>query len=146
METNEYIFIKRGSIKFNNKFDYSQINYINCDIPVKIICPIHGEFYQTPYNHYKTTKYGCPKCAIEINMKLKNQKLYEKFIKKSKIIHNDYYDYSFINFINMETPVKIICPIHGEFYQIPYVHYANGCGCQECAKLVRINKKTIIND
>src|SRR5690606_28109573 len=26
----------------------------------------------------------------------------------------------------------IICPIHGEFNQYPYVHY-RGCGCPKCA-------------
>jgi hypothetical protein len=35
----------------NNKYDYSKVEYINTNSKVKIICPIHGEFEQTPHNH-----------------------------------------------------------------------------------------------
>lgn len=44
-----------------NKYDYSLVNYINKDIKVKIICPEHGLFEQTPGSH-NNTKTGCPTC------------------------------------------------------------------------------------
>ena len=37
------------------------------------------------------------------------------FIKEASIIHNNRYDYSNVIYINQNTKVKIICPIHGEF-------------------------------
>ena len=44
-----------------DKYDYSQAIYINAKTKIKIICPAHGEFWQTPSNH---TKYGgCYECA-----------------------------------------------------------------------------------
>lgn len=46
----------------------------------------------------------------------------ENFIKKSNIIHNNKYDYSKVEYLNARTPVKIICPVHGEFSQLPYNH------------------------
>ena len=51
-----------------------------------IICTEHGEFWQTPNRHL--ANHGCPKCGG-------NEKLTcEEFIKRSKEIHGDKYDYS----------------------------------------------------
>ena len=76
-------FIKKAVEKHNNKYDYSKVKYVNSQTKVCIICPEHGEFWQTPANHlYKTT---CPKCSIkEIHDKQKSNK--EEFIKKAKEI------------------------------------------------------------
>lgn len=35
--------------------DYSKVKYFNRQTKVSIICPIHGEFMQTPAHHLK----GC---------------------------------------------------------------------------------------
>ena len=53
------------------------------------------------------------------------------FIDKAKKIHGDKYDYSLVNYINLRTKVKIICPIHGEFEQKPEKHLMKR-GCQKC--------------
>ena len=53
------------------------------------------------------------------------------FIKKSKEIHKDKYDYSLVEYINTETKVKIICPIHGIFEQKPR-NNLRGQGCIKC--------------
>jgi hypothetical protein len=44
----------------------------------------------------------------------------KEFIEKSKIIHNDKYNYSKSIYINCKTRIIIICPIHGEFEQTSY--------------------------
>jgi hypothetical protein len=56
----------------------------------------------------------------------------EEFIKRSQEKHGDKYDYSKSIYVNKNTPVCIICPKHGEFWQKPCVHWI-GCGCQKCA-------------
>ena len=55
----------------------------------------------------------------------------DDFIKKSKKIHGDRYDYSKVNYISSSDPVEIICPIHGPFTQIPSEHL-RGSGCKKC--------------
>lgn len=55
----------------------------------------------------------------------------EEFILKSKLIHGDKYDYSFVEYLNNKTKVKIICKEHGEFLQKPNNHL-NGQNCQKC--------------
>lgn len=56
----------------------------------------------------------------------------QHFINKSNIIHFFKYDYSSVIFINQQTKVVIICPIHNEFQQVPMSHI-KGVGCPMCA-------------
>ena len=43
----------------------------------------------------------------------------------------DKYDYSLVDYTDSKTKVKIICPKHGVFEQIPSGHL-NGRGCSKC--------------
>ena len=106
-----------------DKYDYSNVEYVNNDIKVCIICPIHGEFWQLPNAHLQG--HGCCKCAN--NKKLTT----EEFIEKAKEVHGDKYDYSKVEYINNKTKVIITCHIHGEFLQLPNAHL-QGHGCDKC--------------
>lgn len=55
----------------------------------------------------------------------------EEFIKKAETVHGDRYDYSKVEYINNQTPVEIVCPIHGAFIQRPSNHL-RGNGCPQC--------------
>ena len=117
------------------KFDYSKVNYVNKTTKVCIICPKHGEFWQTPYNHLHSQG-GCIGCAKELNISKRSSNT-EKFIKKAKEIHKDEngnpkYDYSKVNYINSNTKICIICPKHGEFWQTPANHLT-GNSCPKCS-------------
>lgn len=60
------IFIIRAKSYHGSKYDYSSSVYINATAKVKILCPTHGEFMQSPSNHTnKTHPQGCPICAKE---------------------------------------------------------------------------------
>lgn len=55
-------FIKQANSIHNNKYDYSQIEYINNRKKIKIFCKEHNEyFWQLPSNHLKG-KVGCKYC------------------------------------------------------------------------------------
>jgi len=56
----------------------------------------------------------------------------KQFIINSKLTHNNKYDYSLVNYINIKTKVQIICPIHGIFEQRPSNHLDHK-GCLKCA-------------
>ena len=59
-------FINRSTIKHNGKYDYSNVNYINCELKVSIWCPEHKEYFeQKAMTHLNGC--GCPKCALEID-------------------------------------------------------------------------------
>lgn len=99
-------FKQKANQKFNNKFDYSKTNYTNAHNKICIICPDHGEFWQTPMNHIKSD-YGCPICA-KIHEALKRKDTTESFIKKCLEKYGNKYDYSKVSYINSSTPVIII--------------------------------------
>lgn len=111
-----------------DKYDYSKVEYKNNKTKIVITCPIHGDFLQSPNSHLKGR--GCKKCGIERTV-LKEKSTKEKFIEKSIKIHGDKYDYSKVNYINNKTKVCIICPEHGEFWQVPNNHLT-GYGCERC--------------
>lgn len=62
-------------------------------------------------------------------MPKKNTK--EEFIERAKKVHGDKYDYSKVEYVNNNTKVCIVCPIHGEFWQRPGDHML-GRGCRFC--------------
>jgi very-short-patch-repair endonuclease len=132
-------FINKAKEIHNDKYDYSKINYIKMNEKVIIVCKEHGDFEQTPSNHI-THKYGCQKC---VGNYLSNT---EEFIEKAKLIHNDKYDYSNINYINNHTNVIITCKEHGDFEQTPQTHLS-GCGCKCCGiATMKIKQKTDIDN
>ena len=116
--------IERFKLKHGDKYDYSKVNYVNTHEKVCIICPEHGEFWQTPHDHLRGN--GCPKCA-------RQRKTTQGFILKAIKKHGGKYDYSKANYIGCKKKICIICPKHGEFWQMPNTHLS-GCGCQECKK------------
>jgi hypothetical protein len=44
-------FIEKARLKHGDKYDYSKAEYTNSKTKVCIICPEHGEFWQTPGDH-----------------------------------------------------------------------------------------------
>lgn len=53
-------FIEKASLVHSNKYDYSNVKYINTREQILINCPIHGEFEQIARNHLNGC--GCPIC------------------------------------------------------------------------------------
>ena len=119
-------FIKQAREVHGDKYNYSKVSYINTHTKVCIICPEHGEFWQTPNVHLN--KHGCPKCC-----KRNTKYTKEDFVLKARQIHGWKYDYSKVEYVNSSTKVCIICPEHGEFWQTPGSHLS-GKGCEKCVR------------
>lgn len=58
-------FIEKAKEVHGNKYDYSKVKYENTRTKICIICPEHGEFWQTPNKHLQGN--GCPQCACKNN-------------------------------------------------------------------------------
>lgn len=130
-------FINKSRGMHGSKYDYSKVEYKNSTTKVCIVCPIHGEFFQTPSSHLRGS--GCPSCGstkLTVN----------EFIKRAKKVHGDKYDYSKVEYKNGATKVCIICKEdgHGEFFQRPYDHISRGCGCRKCVGLERLTTEDFI--
>ena len=65
------------------------------------------------------------------------------FFEKAPKIHNNYYDYSKVDFTGLTKEIIIICPVHGEFNQLARSHL-KGYGCEKCGiekiKITKIEK------
>lgn len=76
-----------------------------------------------------------------VTTKLNIDTIKERFV----LIHGNKYDYSLVNYKNQLTKVKIICPIHGEFEQLPKNHL-KGCDCPKCGFINQCDKRRKDND
>lgn len=122
-------FIKKAKKVYNDKYDYSLVEYKGHHTKVDIVCPKHGVFSKTPSQHlYGRECNGCSPARIKHLKKYK-----DKFLEKSEKIHDNKYDYSKVEYNGSANKVEIICNIHGSFLQSPKVHL-EGSGCQECGK------------
>ncbi len=129
-------FIKKAKLIHGDKYSYLNSKYEKSHTKIVITCKIHGDFLLTPNDHLNGV--GCCKCGDEscsTKRKHTQEQILERFISK----HGDEYDYSNVNYINIDTNVKIICKYHGEFLQSPYNHI-RGCKCPSCNTIVGYSK------
>ena len=145
MKTNKFTidyFIEKSKSIHGDKYDYSLVEYKNIFTPIKIICPIHGEFIQIPNSHLNG--HGCGGCGNLLKGKRQTLSLND-FIQKANIKHENKYDYSTTEYKNSKSKVKIKCLIHGEFYQTPGKHLS-GQGCPKCGTEILINSRRSDNN
>lgn len=120
-------FINLAKQVHGDKYDYSESNYLSSEKPIEIICKLHGPFLQIAYNHLNGD--NCPIC-------MGNQKSNTiEFIKKSKLIHGDRFNYDKVEYKNNRTHTVITCPKlgHGDFVMLPNSHLS-GSGCPICSE------------
>lgn len=129
-------FIEKSRSVHGPKYDYSKVEYKNNSTKVCIICPEHGEFWQSPNSHMMGN--GCPKCSKQYMDR-------DYFIECAKKIHGGKYDYSKVEYVNSHKKVCIICPEHGEFWQTPNSHL-NGIGCPKCGIRITTEKLKLGED
>ena len=122
-------FINKSILKYNNKFNYDKVNFVNMHTDIIIICPIHDEYKVSPSVHLK---HGCKKCYYDIIGKSLKKDI-TTFIIQSSDKHNNFYDYSLSTYIGNNKKISIICPKHGIFNQSPARHLS-GQGCPTCRK------------
>jgi hypothetical protein len=122
-QLNNVEFIEKSHKIHGYLYNYDKVIYKNRYTNVIITCKEHGEFLQKPNSHF--LGYGCSKCSGKI------QSNTEEFIEKSKLIHNNIYNYKKTIYIDSMKKVIIICNEHGEFSQTPNSHLS-GRGCKKC--------------
>jgi len=155
LNTNE--FVKRSFSKFGNRFDYSESEYKGMKVKVKIICKLHGEFWQTPDTHLNKGECGCPVCRLGAITRHNKTRDYsnrkykistkEDFLTKVERKYPNKFDVDLSNFTNimMNDNISITCPLHGSFKIRPkyFISECNHYGCRKCGKEAFKLKKTI---
>lgn len=128
-------FIKRAKVVHRDRYIYSLVDYKNSKTKIKITCKEHGVFEQRPNDHIQGK--GCIVCAG-----IKKKSLSE-FIKEAEKIHKNKFDYSLSDYKNNQTKIKIICPKHDEFEQMPSDHL-KGLGCAKCGCVKKLTTNEFI--
>jgi len=136
LEKRKQKFITEAEKVHSGKYDYSKVEYIRAREKVTIICPIHGDFDQTPDNH--RAGHGCKRCG-QLKVGKDNAYSLEDFIKRARKTHGNRYDYSKVKYLNDRTKVEIVCRQHGSFWQAPIHHYKYNCN--KCGNISRKRKK-----
>lgn len=117
-------FVRIAKEIHGDKYDYSQVNYTVSTKKVQIKCNVCGSVFSQVASEHLHGK-GCPNCAGNKKMTT------ETFIEKAQSIHGNRYIYNKVVYKNNHTGVVIVCPIHGEFIQMPQ-HHLSGSGCPKC--------------
>lgn len=131
----EKLITKKFREVHGNKYDYSRFVYIRNNQKSVIICPIHGEFLQTPSAHKQGE--GCLQCVKD-----KVRMPVSVFKQLANQTHNGKFNYDLITseFLKkVDEKVAIICPMHGVFYQCAGDHI-RGQGCGKCRYMIN-NKR-----
>lgn len=133
-------FKKRARLIHGKLYSYKKSIYNGCMKNLIITCRTHGDFNQTPNQHYKGE--GCPHygCRYEkVSQKLRSNT--ETLISKSKEIHKDSDGNPKINYIHTEygrnnlDKVWFTCIRHNySFRQTPDGHLNDKNGCPVCGK------------
>ena len=132
---------------FGERYSFEKVIYKAMKVPIILVCHEkdengveHGEFSMRPVNIFSSHQ-ECPKCSKENRIRLQRKPL-EKFIEEANKVHESLYEYHKVDYVNGKTKVRIVCPIHGDFWQSPTNHL-KGNGCPYCSgNAKKWNKET----
>ena len=120
-----------------NKYDYSKTVYTGIKNYISVTCNLHGDFSLVADRHKRGD--GCPMCSKQQRALSKTNDT-EIFVTKSKLIHNNFYDYSKTIYKKAKEKLIITCPLHGDFSQQACNHLS-GQGCPKCGTSSISSKK-----
>jgi hypothetical protein len=118
-------FVERAVAVHGDRYDYTQVGYVDFHSRVWIVCRMHGGFYQSPQSHV-FHRAGCPKCSQRYSPST------AEWVRQMQAIHGDRYDYTESLYRGANRLVTIGCRTHGPFDQLATRH-AHGVRCPLCA-------------
>lgn len=119
-------FIEKAVSIYGDKYNYSEILFIDLFTKIIITCKQHGDFSITPTYHLRNGK--CPECTKNEQWIYENK---ETFTSEANKVHNNYYNYENSIFKKKHSLITIKCLKHGSFTTTPFKH-VNGTRCPKC--------------
>lgn len=117
-------FIEDARKIHGDRYDYSQVQYVNSRNKVILCCRIHGNFLQSPQSHLSGQ--GCPVCKGGVRM------TQDEFLEAVKSVHGDKYNLDKVVYVSSHAKVTVTCPDHGDF-EVLANNFVRGHGCPACA-------------
>lgn len=119
-------FLKKAHKVHKDRFEYDAKSWQGSRKKLRIKCKEHGWFEQIPNDHLRLQ--GCRSCSMQ-NI---NAMPLGDVLKSFKEKHGSRYSYVKETYVNMGTPMEMICKIHGSFQQKPIEHIKHS-GCTKCS-------------
>lgn len=129
-----------------NNYLYDNININSREDSIIYTCKKHGSFKTIV--RFLTEGGECPECRKARGDSYLRLNTHD-FINRARNVHGDFYNYDKSIYVSFNKPIKIICPIHGEFEQLVSNHLS-GKGCSKCGRINKNNsnkftEKELIN-
>lgn len=124
------------------RYEYTESTYVSARVPMRMVCPLHGEFFQSPDSHINKQS-GCPKCG---NIKKANDSLAERFISvldRVNKLSNGKVTLDFSSYKGQNFNTKFTCDVHGEFFRKPIAALSTRHPCPECMNELPNNNKLL---
>lgn len=119
----QHQFIDDARSVHGDRYNYSQVRYMQGRGHVTIVCSVHGPFQQAPMNHLQGK--GCRQCPY------KNSIGQKEFLCRANETHGDKYAYNQTVYRGENKSITVMCKTHGLFTSTPKMH-CNGTGCRQC--------------
>lgn len=130
----------------NGFYSYEKAIYRIGHDKMTVTCPIHGDFEVLALNHIHGRGRGCSQCgaakrgrrtdvagSARRSAATKINKHAAIFLARAHDVHGPRYDYSKMVYKGQRTPLEIVCPDHGSFFQSPGHHIGRKHGCPDCS-------------
>ena len=115
--------------KYNDAFDLSNINFNGIHTPIRIKCNKCGYEYDILPS---TLLYSNSKCSNCLKIE-KKEKLLNEFKKRINDIYGeDYFDFTYADYVNDKTPIKLKCNKCGKITELTPQGFYKGTGCENC--------------
>lgn len=135
-------FIDKARKVHGDKYSYDRVVYVKSNAKVEIYCNKHHKYWQqSPNAHLQG--HGCKLCANEFLSDSKTRSRYE-FIEIANKIHNSYYGYDEVVYVNSRTHVKIYCPDHDGYFYQECASHLQGHKCGVCHNSVNSTTEEFI--
>jgi hypothetical protein len=121
-----------------NKYDLSNVVYVNKRTKISLNCKIHGAFLTNLDQVLRGQ--GCPKCG-KANAAEKRRLNFKSFLIEARKIHGTQFEYNETSYSKISATIKIKCKVHGWFEQLADAHIRQSQGCPRCGRLNQISKR-----
>jgi hypothetical protein len=122
----------------DTKCQYKDSTYLGYNLPMTMVCGVHGDFQQTPAAH-ATRGARCPRCSWAANSQIVKQSP-DELLARCLEVHKGA-DYTYPEKLEGLTQTwTITCKAHGDFRQLGYVHL-RGSRCPRCASVGSVGQR-----
>ena len=129
-------FLEKANLVHGDTYDYSKVAFKRSKDRIAITCKTCSSTFEQTINDH-LSGYGCSTCGAERSRLAKQTVDTALAVQRCKEAWGDKYDYSQTVYVDDDTPIKVICPKHGELWMDYQNHVGLKRGCKFCGSTRR---------